>query len=66
MGEQKDRGEAARAERARKVAAVMRENLKKRKAQERARQGGDAASSAEVPPPADTGSPSEPVDRIRT
>jgi hypothetical protein len=39
MGERKDRGEAARAERARKVAEVMRENLKKRKAQERAREG---------------------------
>jgi hypothetical protein len=39
MDERKDRGLAARAERARKVAEVMRENLRKRKAQERAREG---------------------------
>ncbi len=39
MDERKGRGLALRAERARKVAEVMRENLRKRKAQERARQG---------------------------
>jgi hypothetical protein len=59
MGEQNDRGEAARAERARKLAAVMRENLKKRKAQERARQGGEPASPTEAAPPAETVVPSE-------
>ncbi|MES2338796.1 MAG: hypothetical protein V4537_11940 [Pseudomonadota bacterium] len=38
-------------EKAARLAAALRENLKKRKAQARATQGGDAAP-ASVPPPA--------------
>jgi epoxyqueuosine reductase QueG len=44
---QGDRGTVSRAERARKVADVMRENLKKRKAQEQAR-GPDVEQEPEV------------------
>jgi hypothetical protein len=49
MDEREDRAEAARAERARRVAAVMRENLRKRKAQERARAGRAIAPAAPEP-----------------
>ena len=38
MAERLGRGEAARVEREKRVAAVMRENLRKRKAQERGRE----------------------------
>jgi hypothetical protein len=51
MDERKERGLALRAERARKVAEVMRENLRKRKAQERARQA--AAPEGPAGQPAD-------------
>ena len=46
-----DRGQTAREERARRLAEAMRENLRKRKAQERAREVGlpDEPVQAETP-----------------